>query len=304
MGTPDFAVPTLKMLLEKHNVTCVVTRQDAQKGRGKKLLPPPVKVLAEEYNIPVLQPLSAKTDEFYEELLKYPCDLMVTCAFGKILPGRVIRLPEYGCINVHAGLLPEYRGAAPLWHCIINGEKETGVTTMFTDEGMDTGDILLVKKYPLSDEITTGELSDILSVEGANLLEETLVRLSEGTLVRTPQDDSKAGYAPMVKKEEGHIDWTGTARMIHNRIRGMEPSPGAFCFIDGERFKLRKSTVLSEEEFSYEPGTIVSVSSQGIDIACGKGMVRILEIQTDSSKKMTVGAYLCGHKIPEGTVVC
>ena len=304
MGTPDFALPSLEMLIREHNVTAVVTKQDTPKGRGNKMTPPPVKVLASAHGIPVLQPQSARSDEFYDEMRQYPCDVVVTAAYGKILPQRVLDIPKYGTINVHAGLLPEYRGAAPLWHCIINGEKETGVTTMLTDAGMDTGDILLEYRCGLDDSITVGELTDKLAVEGAELLKITLEKLADGTLERRKQDDSRAGYAPMIKKEDAHIDWTKNAKQVHDLIRGTEPSPGSFTFYNGERFKIRKSEVLARSEHFGAPGEIIRVSKDGIDVAAGEGLLRILELQTDSSKRMDVASYLNGHKIAENTILC
>ncbi|MBQ8164997.1 MAG: methionyl-tRNA formyltransferase [Clostridia bacterium] len=303
MGTPDFAVPVLKTLASHYTVVAVVTKVDKPKGRGNKLTPTPVKELAEELGIDVLQPENVRTDEFYEELCKYGADVFVTAAYGKILPVRVIDIPRYGCINVHASLLPYYRGAAPIWRVIMNGEKETGVTTMFTDAGMDTGDILLAEKCGIDENITVGELYDKLSVMGSELIIKTIDGLLEGSVIRTPQDHDKATYAPMVEKEDGNINWTDTARNIHNLVRGTNPFPTAFSYLDGERIKIWKTSVIDNADCNnsdFCPGTVIDVSKNGIDVAAGVGAVRILELQGVSSKRMAVRDYLNGHKIDCG----
>lgn len=306
MGTPDFAVPVLKTLSEYYTVVAVVTKIDKPKGRGNKLTPSPVKELALELGIDVLQPENVRTDEFYDVLCSYGADLFVTAAYGKILPVRIIDIPKYGCINVHASLLPYYRGAAPIWRVIMNGEKETGVTTMFTDEGMDTGDILLAEKCPIDDFMTVGELYDKLSEMGSGLIVKTIDGLIDGSVTRTPQEHDKATYAPMVEKEDGNIDWGAEAGSIHNVVRGTNPFPTAFTYLDGERIKIWKTCVIKDfdkKDDNLSPGTVINVSKEGIDVSAGNGgIVRILELQGNSSKRMTVRDYLNGHKIDCGKI--
>lgn len=307
MGTPDFAVPVLKTLAEKYTVVAVVTKVDKPKGRGNKLTPSPVKELALELGIDVLQPENVRTDEFYETLCSYGAELFVTAAYGKILPVRVIDIPKFGCINVHASLLPYYRGAAPIWRVIMNGETETGVTTMFTDEGMDTGDILLAEKCTIDSDITVGELYDKLSEMGSELIVKTIDGLLDGSVIRTPQEHDKATYAPMVEKEDGNIDWSADAKVIHNIVRGTNPFPTAYSYLDGERIKIWKTHVIkesgTENDSAVCPGTVINVSKDGIDVSAKDGgIVRILELQGNSSKRMAVRDYLNGHKIDCGKI--
>lgn len=306
MGTPDFAVPTLNMLTEhrdKYEVVCVVTKPDMPKGRSYRMMPPPVKEAAIAAGIPVLQPERVKTEEFREELAQYHPDLIVTVAYGKILPRQVLELPPLGCINVHASLLPKYRGAAPLWHAVINGEAESGITTMMTDVGMDTGDILLTDRIPIGENMTMGELHDALSALGAVTLKKTLDALEAGTLTRTPQNDAEASYAPMVERETGKIDWTHSAREIHNLVRGTNPFPVSFAYDpSGERVKIWRTELTGLPlPAGTEPGDVTELSKNGILVAAGDGLLRITEIQGPSSKKMTAGEYINGHKITKFT---
>ena len=307
MGTPDFAVPVLETLAENYTVVAVVTKVDKPKGRGNKLTPTPVKELAVKLGIDVLQPENVRTDEFYEALTSYDADVFVTAAYGKILPVRVIEAAKYGCINVHASILPYYRGAAPIWRVIMNGEKETGVTTMFTDEGMDTGDILLAEKCEIDNDITVGELYDKLSAMGAELIIKTIDGLLDGSVTRTPQNHEKATYAPMVEKEDGNIDWSADAKDIHNVVRGTNPFPTAFTYLDGDRIKVWKTCVIKPSDGECDtdvcPGTVIGVSKDGIDVSAGRGgIIRILELQGNSSKRMPVRDYLNGHKIDCGEI--
>lgn len=305
MGTPDFAVPVLETLYKNYNVVAVVTKVDKPKGRGNKLTPTPVKELALKLGIDVLQPENVRTDEFYETLKGYGADVFVTAAYGKILPVNIIDLPAYGCINVHASLLPYYRGAAPIWRVIMNGETETGVTTMFTDEGMDTGDILLVERCIINDDMTVGELYDRLSDMGSDLIVKTIDGLLDGSIVRIPQDHDKATYAPMVEKEDGNIDWSLDAKSIHNLVRGTNPFPTAFTYLDSERIKIWRTHVEDRQVVNSDkmcPGTVIDVSKDGIDVLTGDGVIRILELQGNSSKRMSVRDYLNGHKIGSGKI--
>lgn len=306
MGTPDFAVPALKMLIEnkdKYSVACVVTKPDMPKGRKYQMTPPPVKIIAVEAGIPVLQPESVKTDEFYEELKSYQPDLMVTVAYGKILPKRILEIPHMGCINVHASLLPKYRGAAPLWHAVINGERESGITTMMTDAGMDTGDILMADRCPIGENMTMGELHDVLSELGPVTLRKTLEALANGTLCRTPQNHEEASYSPMVDRDTGKIDWTRTSREIHNLVRGTNPFPGSSAGDEnGARVKIWRTALTTRSKpIGSAPGDVTEASKDGIFVVTGDGVLKITEIQGPSSKKMTGSEYINGHKITKFT---
>lgn len=304
MGTPEFAVPSLKMLVEEgYEVVAVITQPDRPKGRGKRLAAPPVKEYAVKKGIPVLQPDKIKTPEFISELRSMGPDLLVTVAYGKILSKEILNIPPMGCINVHASLLPKYRGAAPIHWAIINGEKVTGITTMYTDIGMDTGDILLKNEVDITDNMTVGELHDRLAELGAQTLKATLRKLEEGTLKRIPQKDDQATYAPMIDKSVGKIEWTKTPQQIHNLVRGTNPWPGAYTFYKGERMRIWKTSILNTEGTDKKPGTILKVGGEGIDVACGEGSLRIEELQLQSGRKMTVREYICGHNVDEGEVL-
>lgn len=304
MGTPEFAVPSLDMLVkEGYDVAAVVTQPDKPKGRGNKMAAPAVKEYAVGKGIPVLQPAKIKTQEFAEELRSLNPDLLVTVAYGKILPDYVLDIPPLGCINVHGSLLPKYRGAAPIQWSVINGEKVTGITTMYTDIGMDTGDMLVKKEVEVPEDMTAGELHDILSVVGAEVLKDTLEKLEKGTLERTPQPHDRATYAAMISKELGLIDWNKSAREIHNLVRGTNPWPGAYSFYKGERIRIWKTSVISGKALNYKPGTICEVIKSGVIVATGDGLLNILEVQFDSSRRMTVEEYMCGHSIDEGEVL-
>lgn len=304
MGTPDFAIPTLKALCENYTVVCAVTKEDKPKGRGNKLTSPPVKIFAQERGIPVLQPESVRTEAFAAELSSFRADLFVTCAYGKILPQSVLDIPELGTINVHASILPKYRGAAPLWHCVINGEKEVGVTTMYTDIGMDTGDILQIEKIPLGPDTTMGEVHDTLAEMGGRIIITTIEALRNGTLTRMPQNHKEATYAPMISKEDGVIDWSKSAEEIHNLVRGMNPFPAASTMLNGEKLKIFITAKNMERSAgNAAPGTVIGTDAEGIQVAAGKGIIIIKELQGPSAKRMTAGAYLNGHPIKEGTVL-
>jgi methionyl-tRNA formyltransferase len=305
MGTPIFAVPSLKILLdEKYDVAAVVTQPDKPKGRGKKVMYSKVKEYAIENNLTVMQPEKVKNNgEFIEQIRLLKPDIFVTAAYGKILPKELLEIPRYGCINVHASLLPKYRGAAPIHWAIINGEQTTGVTTMMTDMGMDTGDILLKKEIKIDKTYTTGILHDKLSVIGAELLSETLLKLKEGSLERIPQYNGAATYAPIMTKDFGRINWNKKADEIFNLIRGTNPWPVAFTYHKGERMKIWNAVAEKSDFTSGKPGTIVGVNKKGISVATADGtMVRILEVQFDSCRRMCVEQYVCGHEMLEGDV--
>jgi len=304
MGTPEFAVPSLDMLLkEGYDVVAVVTQPDKPKGRGNKLALPPVKEYALKNGIEVLQPEKVKTEEFADRIRKINPDLLVTAAYGRILPKSVLDIPQYGCINVHGSLLPKYRGAAPIQWAIINGEEKTGITTMFTDVGMDTGDMLLKGELEITEDMTAGELHDRLSLLGAEVLKRTLEKLKEGTIERVPQSDAEATYASMMKKDTGLIDWTKTSREVHNLVRGTNPWPGAYTYYKGEKMKIWLTSVVSKDSHDMKPGTICKVSRDGIDIACGEGKLNIKDVQFESCRRMCVEDYICGHKMDEGEIL-
>ena len=292
MGTPDFAVPCLARLVEISDVVAVVTQPDRPKGRGQKLLPPPVKVFAQEHGIAVYQPVRVKATDFVDVLRGLAPDLIVVVAFGQILSKEILSLPPLGCINVHASLLPRYRGAAPMQWAIVRGEKETGVTTMFMDEGLDTGDMLMRETLPITQAMTAAELHDAMMKLGADVLERTIFSLSEGTLKRTPQDDALSTYAPLLDKKVGRIDWKKSAQEIHDLVRGLNSWPGAYTMLEGQKFKIWRTRLA---EGTAEPGEIVSVTKQGLLVGTGEGMLEILELQAPSKKKMAAGDYVRGH---------
>ena len=303
MGTPEFALPSLDMLVkEGHEIVAVVTQPDKPKGRGKKLCCPPVKEYAMEKGIAVLQPEKVKTSDFTNQIKVLEPDLLVTAAYGRILPIEILNIPKYGCVNVHASLLPKYRGAAPINWAIINGETKTGITTMLTDVGMDTGDILLKSEIYISNDITTNELEKKLAALGANTLKDTLLKLEEGILQRIPQQHDKASYAPMMKKEMGLINWENSSQEIHNLVRGTNPWPVAYTFYKGKRIKIWKTGSGYTEDngcnVDVQPGTICYKDKDGIYVKCGEGFIKILEIQFDGCKRLCVGD--CWHNFDVG----
>ena len=300
MGTPDFAVPSLEALLKSDDqVVGVVTQPDRPKGRGQEVIPSPVKVVCQREGIPVLQPLKMKDPAFLGALRGWKPDVIAVTAFGRILPPVILSLPPRGCINVHGSLLPKYRGAGPVQWAIIRGERETGITTMFMAEGMDTGDMLLRETVEIRPDDTAGTLAPRLADVGGRLLVETLRRLKEGTLMPERQDDSQATMAPLLKKEDGVIDWTLSALEIANRVRGLSPWPGAYTYVSGERWTLCRVAV-GEESQHAAAGTVTKVTKDRIDVATGAGTIQILDIQPSNSRRMTVAQYLAGHRVTEG----
>lgn len=301
MGTPEFSVPSLQALNEsKDEVVAVVCQPDKPKGRGLEVIPPPTKVFAEKHGIPVLQPVKIKTEEFFNELKKFSPDLICVAAYGKILPKNILDLPTYGCINVHASLLPKYRGAAPINWTIIRGEQITGITTMKMDEGMDTGDMLLKREMPIDDEDTGETLSEKLSNIGAKVLIETIRLIKERRLNSIPQNHSQASYAPMLKKEDGKIDWKKSAEEIRNLIRGALPWPGAYTTLEGKLLKIYKARV---SEDSGRLGEVIKSNSESLRVATGMGALDLLEIQIEGGKKLEIESFLRGRKIKEGTIL-
>ncbi len=301
MGTPDFAVPCLEVLQAKTEVLAVITQPDRPKGRGHNLQASPVKQKALEYNLPVLQPEKIKTEEFTAELEKLQPDLIVVVAFGQILSQRILDIPPLGCVNVHASLLPRYRGAAPIHWSIINGEKETGVTTMLMDAGLDTGDMLLKDKVTITEEMTTEELHDQLMAMGGKLLAETIDGLANGTITPEKQDDSISNYAGMLNKETGHIDWSKSAVEIHNLIRGLNSWPVAWSMKDGKNYKFWRTKVENGNS-DKAPGTVVELRKNSFCLATGEGLLEVLEIQPPSKKRMSAGDLLRGHGVAVGDI--
>ncbi|MDF0676569.1 MAG: methionyl-tRNA formyltransferase [Nitrospira sp.] len=300
MGTPEFAVPSLEALLRSDDqVVGVISQPDRPKGRGHQLVAPPVRLVAERAGIPVLQPLKIRTPEFLQALSTWRPDLIAVAAYGRILHTPILRLPPMGCVNVHGSLLPKYRGAAPVQWAVINGETETGITTMLMDEGMDTGPMLLQEKLEISPDDTAGTLAPRLAELGGRLLVDTIAQLKAGTLIPMKQDDGHATLAPLLNKEDGLIDWTMTATALANRVRGLSPWPGAYTFFGEERWNVWKA-VPSTSTTTDKPGTIVTVDKQSILVATGEGVLEIREIQTANSKRMLVGQFLTGHKVTVG----
>lgn len=298
MGTPDFAVPCLQALIDhKHEIVGVVTQPDRAKGRGNKLTPPPVKVLAQQYNIPVFQPEKVKTPEFVETLRELAPQVIVVVAFGQLLSQAILDIPPMGCINVHGSLLPKYRGAGPIQWSIINGDKTTGVTTMYMDKGLDTGDMLLKREFEILEKETAQELHDRMSAVGAEVLIETLQLIEAGKAVRIPQNHEAYTYAPMLDKTTGKIDWSKSAREIFNLIRGTYPWPGAFSTYMGKSFKIFSSEIFEEDKVNTEFGKIKELGKDYILVSCGKGFIKFEELQFENEKRMGVEAYLRGHNI-------
>lgn len=301
MGTPEFAVPVLSRLIKDgHDVVGVVTQPDRKRGRGKAVTFSPVKELALKHDLKILQPARIKSSRAIDDLYDLGADLFITCAYGQILSQAVLDIPKEGCINVHASLLPKYRGAAPIHRAVLNGDTETGITTMMTDIGMDTGDMLLKKRVAIGPDTTTGELHDILMETGADLISDTLRQLAEGTLLRIPQDNTLATHAPMLKKEESIVDWEEDAESIHNRVRALNPWPGCFTSYEGRRMRLIKSG-WTESGTNHEPGTITDINKEYICIACQKGQLHIYRLQFENGKAMDVSQ--CWHNIEKGTVL-
>lgn len=301
MGTPDYAAKTLEVLLKtEHELAAVFAQPDKPVGRKQTLTAPPVKSLALENNIPVFQPSSVKTGEALEILKQINPDVIVVVAYGKILPKEILELPKYGCINGHASILPKYRGSAPIQWCIINGETETGVTTMLMDEGVDTGDILEVSKLTIGENETAEELFERLSLLSAELMVSTLEKLEKGEITPKKQAE-KATYAPMIKKEMALVDFSKSAIDVHNAVRGFYSWPCAYFFLDGKRIKVIKTRIGDNTNQKY--GTVIGNTDELI-IACGEGTsIRILELQPEGSKPMTAKQMLCGKAIPLGTVI-
>ena len=303
MGTPDIATGCLQKLIdEKYEIIGVVTQPDKPQNRGKKIGMPPVKELALKYDIKVYQPIKARDEEFVKTLEELNPDIIVVVAFGQILPKSILDIPKFGCINVHVSLLPKYRGAAPINWVIINGEEKTGVTTMYMDEGLDTGDIILTEEFNLDDEITAGELHDKMKDIGADVLIETLRQIENGTAPRIPQNHEEFTYAPMMNKALGEIDWSKSAREIHNLVRGVNPWPSAYTIYEGCTMKIWKTKVLNETS-DKNPGTVINVDKEGIKVSTKDNVILIEEIQMPGKKRVLVSEYIKGNSISTNTVL-
>lgn len=301
MGTPEFAVPSFKALLESQDeVAALVAQPDKPKGRGLKPAPPPTKIVAEQFGIPVLQPSGIRTEEFLKELAALKPDLICVAAYGKILPKAVLELPRFGCLNVHASLLPKYRGAAPVNWAIARGEKVTGITIMQMDEGMDTGDILLTREMPIDYDDTGETLTEKLSLAGAELFLQAIAELKKGYLHPLKQDEAAATYAPMLKKEDGRIDWSKPAGEIRNQIRGMIPWPGAYTFSNGKMIKIYKAAVAEGEG---KQGEVIDAPQGVLRVMTGEGALDIIELQLEGGKRLDAKAFLSGRRIEPGAVL-
>lgn len=300
MGTPDFAVGALESIIKAgHEVVLVVTQPDKPKGRGKEMQMTPVKKCALEHNIPVFQPVKIKETEAVEYLRTFEADIYVVAAFGQILSSEILHMPKYGCVNIHASLLPMYRGAAPIQAVIINKEKETGVTIMQMDEGLDTGDMLMKEVIPIEADETGETLHDKLSELGASMIVKALVSIEEGTLTPEPQGDGKTCYASMLKKELGCIDWKKSADDIEHLVRGLYPWPGTYTFLNGKMMKIC-AVALSDKNVNGEPGEICEVTKDSLIVNTGEGTLEIKELQPEGKKRMTVHDFLLGNKLEKG----
>ena len=301
MGTPDFAVGSLKALLEagQYHIQAVVTQPDRPKGRGQKMVETPVKTFALQHGLPVFQPLKVKEAEFVQQLKAWQPDFIVVAAFGQFLTQEILDIPTYGCINVHASLLPKYRGAAPIQYAIIKGEKESGVTIMRMEKGMDTGAMYSRVVVPIDAEMNFARLHDELMEKGAELLTDTLPRIAEG-LQPEIQKESEATFATLLTKEMAKIDWNRPAQEVHDRVRGFDPVPGAFTYLpDGKLLKIWETRVTGTGTEAL-PGTVVSVTKKDFSVACRDGELRILTVQPESKKRMPAAVFLNGRGVTAG----
>ena len=305
MGTPDFAVGSLQALCEsgKHEILAVVTQPDRPKGRGNKLLQTPVKEYALAQGLTVYQPQKVKTPEFVELLHELQPELIVVAAFGQFLSKEILELPKYGCINVHASLLPKYRGAAPIQYAIIKGEKESGVTIMQMDIGMDTGAMLDKVVVPIAENTTMGELHDALREQGAALLLQVIDKIATGTAVAEPQDNEQATYATLLDRSMEHIDWSKTAQEVHNLIRGFNPAPSTFTKLpNGKSLKIWGSKMTGKSS-AAAAGTVIETGKHSFFVACGEGVLEITEVQPESKKRMPAQVFLNGRGVQEGDLL-
>lgn len=303
MGTPDFAVGTLEAIIEAgHEVALVVTQPDKPKGRSGALQFPPVKECAVAHGIEVFQPTKIRLEENVEFLRKYEADIFVVAAFGQILPKSILDMPKYGCINVHASLLPKYRGAAPIQWAVINGDAVTGVTIQQMDIGVDTGDIILTKELAIAEDETGGGLFDKLAVVGAKACLEAMEQIANGTATRAPQNHDEATHVSMISKEFGTIDWKKPAVEIERLIRGLNPWPSAYTKLDSKTFKIWKAAVIAKNS-EAEPGCVCEITKDSLCVQTGEGLLSLLEVQLEGKKRMEIDAFLRGYSVEKGTVL-
>lgn len=304
MGTPDFSIPVLEGLIQsdKHTVTAVVTQPDKARGRSGKLTPTPIKRVAEEHGIPVLTPTRVKDKDFIEELRGYACDVIVVIAFGQILPVDILEMPPFGCVNIHASLLPRWRGAAPMQWAIMTGDTKTGVTTMQMDAGLDTGDMLLMKKVVIEPDETDESLHDKLAPLGRDALLETLDGLEAGTIHPKKQDDSESTYAKLLTKEMGRIDFSWEAVRIERCIRALSNWPNVYCTWKGKTLKVWRARVIGEDS-GYAPGTVSTVGKKSFCVQTGRGQLELLEVQPEGKKRMDAVSFLNGNRLVAGESV-
>ena len=298
MGTPDFAAASLEALIaSRHEIQAVVTQPDKPKGRKGELTPSPVKVIAKREGIKVYQPLKVRDEEFVKTLRAYNPDVMVVVAFGQIIPLSILKMPKFGCVNIHGSLLPKYRGAAPIQWAVLDGEKETGITTILMDEGIDTGDILLKKTIKIDADETSGSLFDKLKALGAETILETLDELEKGSITPTKQGESPTAYAKMLTKAMGLIDFTRSAKELDCFVRGMDPWPSAYTLLAGKTLKLWKVRAV---EKSGKAGSVIEIGKESFTIACGEGAIEVLEVQLEGKKRMSAGDFLKGSTLNIG----
>ena len=298
MGTPDFSVECLKALAaSKHEIVGVFCQPDKPVGRKQELKMPDVKIEALKHNLPVFQPKTLKNGAGVEILKKINPELVIVVAYGKLLPPDFLAYPKYGCINIHASLLPKYRGASPIHHCVLNGETETGVTSMQMDAGLDTGDMLEKSQLTIGPDMTLEELHDALSLRGAELMKTTIEKILDGTVVRTKQDDSLSCYAKMIEKDTGAIDWSRTTAEIHNLVRALDSAPGAFTSLGEEKYKIWRTKPADLSADGKAPGDILRADGKGLLVKTGDGVIEVLELQAPAKKRMKAADYLRGHAL-------
>lgn len=304
MGTPDFAVPALLALAQEgHDIAAVLSRPDRPSGRGKQVRPTPIKQAALDLGLPVYEPEQVNSAENLALLRELQADIFVVVAYGQFLGGELLSLPRYGAVNIHASLLPAYRGAAPIHRAVLNGESKSGVTIMYIDSGMDSGDIIISGETEIGPDMNSGQLHDALAEQGAELLIEALRGIEQGTAPRIAQDHSRASKAPMLKREEEVVDWSLSAREVHNRIRGLAPWPGAYTLLRGKRLKLRASQLADSIDLAAAPGQILSINEQGILAACGSGALWLPEVQPEGKGPMSGAALARGYHLSCGEIL-
>lgn len=302
-GTPQLAVPSLEAVHEIADVVRVICQPDRPAGRGMRLRPPPLKVRALELGLDVEQPRKVKTDDFAASLRALEADVAVVVAYGRILPRAVLDAPRRGCVNVHASLLPRWRGAGPIQWAIVHGDRETGVCLMQMDDGMDTGPVIACESTPIDPDETAAELGARLSAMGASLLREMLPAWVDGAVEATRQDDAGATMAPLLKKEDGRIDWRESARAVHDRVRGLSPWPGAFTEVRGATVKVHRTEVESEEGAAAPPGTVLALGAEGVEVACGRGVVALTELQLEGKRRLPAQRFVAGQSWEPGLVL-